>query len=125
MMFREGKPKALRRKATVTTSSAAPSAARCWICVTSAMCSTICTGRRSRKSPQRIDVGPDVTCARCDGTHWVCENHSDRPWDGPKACGCGAAADPARSATTPRPTRCRCRPDLKTALPASTSCARC
>jgi hypothetical protein len=35
-----------------------------------------------------------VTCARCDGTHWVCENHPDRPWDGPKACGCGGAGEP-------------------------------
>ncbi|WP_342733743.1 hypothetical protein [Bradyrhizobium sp. B117] len=32
-----------------------------------------------------------MTCARCDGTHWVCENHPERPWEGPKACGCGGA----------------------------------
>jgi hypothetical protein len=35
-----------------------------------------------------------VTCARCDGTCWVCENHPDRPWDGPTACGCGGAGEP-------------------------------
>jgi hypothetical protein len=35
-----------------------------------------------------------VACARCEGTHWVCESHPDRPWDGPKACGCGGAGDP-------------------------------
>ncbi|WP_025036151.1 hypothetical protein [Bradyrhizobium sp. DOA9] len=32
-----------------------------------------------------------MTCTRCDDTNWVCENHPDRPWDGPKACGCGGA----------------------------------
>ncbi|QOZ68900.1 hypothetical protein SAMN05192541_15124 [Bradyrhizobium arachidis] len=35
-----------------------------------------------------------MTCARCDGTHWVCENHPERPWEGPKACGCGGAGAP-------------------------------
>ncbi|WP_035968758.1 hypothetical protein [Bradyrhizobium sp. WSM1417] len=35
-----------------------------------------------------------MACARCDGTHWVCESHPDRPWDGPKACGCGGAGEP-------------------------------
>lgn len=35
-----------------------------------------------------------MACARCDGTHWVCEFHPDRPWDGPKACGCGGAGEP-------------------------------
>ncbi|WP_018456784.1 hypothetical protein [Bradyrhizobium sp. WSM4349] len=34
-----------------------------------------------------------MACARCDGTHWVCENHPERPWDGPKAC-CGGAGEP-------------------------------
>ncbi|WP_036017752.1 hypothetical protein [Bradyrhizobium sp. WSM1743] len=32
-----------------------------------------------------------MACELCEGTHWVCENHPDRPWDGPKACG-GAGA---------------------------------
>lgn len=35
-----------------------------------------------------------MTCGRCDGTRWVCENHLDRPWDGPHACGCGGAGAP-------------------------------
>ncbi|WP_156526917.1 hypothetical protein [Bradyrhizobium sp.] len=35
-----------------------------------------------------------MACPRCDGTHWVCESHPERPWDGPNACGCGAAGDP-------------------------------
>src|SRR4051812_14398200 len=60
----------------------------------SATCSTICRGKRSRKSLHRTDGEPDVACARCDGTHWVCENHPKRPWDGPKACGCGGAGEP-------------------------------
>jgi hypothetical protein len=33
-------------------------------------------------------------CADCDGTGWVCETHVLRPWEGPNACGCGAAAAP-------------------------------
>jgi hypothetical protein len=33
-------------------------------------------------------------CARCDNCRWVCENHPDQPWEGPRACGCGAPGDP-------------------------------
>src|SRR5579862_4265431 len=33
-------------------------------------------------------------CPRCDNCRWICEAHSDRPWDGPRACGCGAPGDP-------------------------------
>ena len=34
-------------------------------------------------------------CPRCDSTGWVCEAHSDQPWENsPMACGCGAAGDP-------------------------------
>jgi len=37
-------------------------------------------------------VGPlRITCWQCDGCMWVCEAHPERPWDGPVACGCGAA----------------------------------
>jgi hypothetical protein len=28
---------------------------------------------------------------RCDNCRWVCENHSDRPWLGARACGYGGA----------------------------------
>jgi hypothetical protein len=30
-------------------------------------------------------------CARCDNCRWVCEDHRDRPWEGPRACTCGGA----------------------------------
>jgi hypothetical protein len=33
-------------------------------------------------------------CARCDNCRWVCENHPDKPWEGPRACGCGGAGMP-------------------------------
>jgi hypothetical protein len=36
-------------------------------------------------------------CLRCDGTHWVCEAHDDRPWEGlgsSRQCNCGAAGMP-------------------------------
>lgn len=33
-------------------------------------------------------------CLHCDNCHWVCENHRDRPWEGPRACGCGGAGAP-------------------------------
>jgi hypothetical protein len=33
-------------------------------------------------------------CARCENCRWVCEAHSDRPWLGAHACGCGAAGAP-------------------------------
>lgn len=34
------------------------------------------------------------SCARCADTRWVCENHTDRPWDNtlPRGCICGASA---------------------------------
>ena len=35
-------------------------------------------------------------CPNCDDTHWVCEAHEDRPWEGtsPRACRCGAPGMP-------------------------------
>lgn len=35
-----------------------------------------------------------MTCARCQGVRWVCENHPDKPWDKtlPGGCECGAGA---------------------------------
>ena len=33
-------------------------------------------------------------CSRCDDYRWVCENHPDRPWEGPRACNCGGAGAP-------------------------------
>ena len=49
-----------------------------------------------------------MKCNRCDSTGWVCENHVILPWDGPEACGCGAAGAPcgrcnaAQGADAPR-----------------------
>src|SRR6188472_3993592 len=33
-------------------------------------------------------------CPRCDDYRWVCENHPDKPWEGPRACDCGGAGAP-------------------------------
>jgi hypothetical protein len=46
-------------------------------------------------SPETPREGPE--CPRCASTGWVCENHSDRAWDGAKACGCGGAGMPCPS----------------------------
>src|SRR5262249_45361796 len=27
-------------------------------------------------------------CTACDDCRWVCEEHHDRPWEGPRACSC-------------------------------------
>lgn len=35
-----------------------------------------------------------MTCPRCDGETWVCENHPDRPFYGRRACDCGSAGMP-------------------------------
>jgi hypothetical protein len=38
-------------------------------------------------------IGMTPKCARCDNTHWVCDLHADKPWDGGTslcACKCGA-----------------------------------
>ena len=42
-----------------------------------------------------------INCARCDGTGRVCEAHILRPWDGPRACGCGAAGAPCGRCNPP------------------------
>lgn len=35
-----------------------------------------------------------INCKNCKGCEWVCENHTNKPWDGMSdhktACGCGA-----------------------------------
>lgn len=35
-----------------------------------------------------------MECETCDDTGFVCEAHPNRPFNGPKACGCGAAGMP-------------------------------
>ena len=35
-----------------------------------------------------------MKCLLCEDTGWVCENHPDRPRDGPRACDCGGAGAP-------------------------------
>lgn len=35
-----------------------------------------------------------MRCTSCDDTGWICETHPNKPWNGPKACGCGAAGMP-------------------------------
>jgi len=39
-------------------------------------------------------------CDRCDGTGCVCETHIAKPWEGPKACGCGGAGAPCGRCNT-------------------------
>jgi hypothetical protein len=56
----------------------------------------------SRKiTRETLREGPEYS--RCDSTGWVCENHSDRPWDGAKACGCGGAGMPRPSCNVSAP----------------------
>jgi hypothetical protein len=33
-------------------------------------------------------------CFRCDDCGWVCEEHFDVPWQGPRACKCGTPGAP-------------------------------
>lgn len=42
-----------------------------------------------------------MPCARCDDVGWVCENHSDRPWLGERACNCGGAGMPCPTCNCP------------------------
>jgi hypothetical protein len=47
---------------------------------------------------------------RCDNCRWVCENHSDRPWLGARACGyggAGASCPVCNAADMPPCRRCR------------------
>jgi hypothetical protein len=49
-----------------------------------------------------------IKCTLCKDIGWVCERHADRPWDGERACGCGAPGAPcpvcnaSNDATAPR-----------------------
>ncbi len=48
------------------------------------------------------------SCARCDNCRWVCENATDRPWLGTRACACGGAGTPCpicNAATADEPPR--------------------
>jgi hypothetical protein len=47
--------------------------------------------------------GKALKCTRCCDTYWVCEAHDDRPWDGEKACGCGAPGMPCPSCNASSP----------------------
>jgi hypothetical protein len=42
-----------------------------------------------------------IQCKHCDDTGWVCEAHTDLPWDGPKACNCGAPGAPCPVCNAP------------------------
>lgn len=33
-----------------------------------------------------------MICERCEGCSWVCEQHPDKPMEGPHACNCGCTA---------------------------------
>ena len=35
-----------------------------------------------------------LKCAICEDCGWVCELHTDTPWEGEHACPCGAAGAP-------------------------------
>jgi hypothetical protein len=45
-----------------------------------------------------------TTCPRCDGCHWVCENHPEKPWEGERACTCGGAGMPCPACNRPAET---------------------
>jgi hypothetical protein len=42
-----------------------------------------------------------MICAICEDIGWVCENHPERPWDGPHACSCGGAGAPCPNCNVP------------------------
>jgi hypothetical protein len=44
-----------------------------------------------------------MTCQRCHGSLWVCEEHPWRPWEGENACDCGAAGMPCPICNTAEP----------------------
>jgi hypothetical protein len=35
-----------------------------------------------------------TTCPQCEGCGWVCERLTEKPWEGPHACPCGAPGAP-------------------------------
>jgi hypothetical protein len=42
-----------------------------------------------------------LRCTLCDDGGWVCENHPEVPWEGPRACPCGGAGAPCPRCNAP------------------------
>lgn len=42
-----------------------------------------------------------MTCKVCKDVGWVCENHPERPWEGPEACKCDGAGAPCPACNIP------------------------
>lgn len=42
-------------------------------------------------------------CPLCNDTGWVCDKHLDRPWNGNRACNCGASGAPCHACNYPTP----------------------
>jgi hypothetical protein len=42
-------------------------------------------------------------CDRCENCRWVCENHTDMPWFGARACGCEGAGTRRHRPSPPLP----------------------
>jgi hypothetical protein len=49
---------------------------------------TMMTGSATRSGGMTMTDKPD-TCKTCHGERWVCENHTDQPWN-KGGCECGA-----------------------------------
>ena len=48
-------------------------------------------------------------CSRCDDYRWVCENHPERPWEGPRACAWAVPERLARPVMHPKGLCPKCR----------------
>jgi hypothetical protein len=35
-----------------------------------------------------------IKCSHCEDCGWGCERHTEKPWEGPHACPCGAPGAP-------------------------------
>jgi len=42
-----------------------------------------------------------MKCTHCEDVGWVCEDHPEKPWEGPHACNCGAAGMPCPVCNVP------------------------
>ena len=54
----------------------------------------VCRSPSKPRTGNLMKIESASKCLLCEGDGWVCVLHRDRPWDGPRACGCGVAGVP-------------------------------
>jgi hypothetical protein len=79
----------IRSRTQNQTTATMTSMAMTTMTMTMTMMTTMMTGSAARKSGGMTMTDKPDTCKTCHGERWVCENHTDQPWN-KDGCECGA-----------------------------------